>query len=76
MDSELIVVFQGKPMDAEIIKDMLNDHGIMAHLKNQFMGSIAPWQVSPGGFQPVEVEILSENKEEALKLIEEFYKAG
>lgn len=75
MDSVLIVVFKGNPMDSEIVKDILNDNGIIANLKNQLMGTIAPWYVSPGGFEPVEVEVLVENKEKALKLINEFNKS-
>lgn len=71
-DSQLTVIFKGNPVEAEMIKNMLVEHGIRAILKNQLMGSIAPWHVSPGGFDPVEVEILANNKEEALKLIEEF----
>lgn len=39
------------------------------------MGTIAPWHVSPGGFEPVEVEILLKDKEKALKLIDEFNKS-
>lgn len=75
MDFVLIVVFKGNPMDSEIVKDILNDNGIMANLKNQLMGTIAPWYVSPGGFEPVEVEVLVEDKEKALKLIDEFNKS-
>ncbi|QGY46828.1 DUF2007 domain-containing protein [Maribellus comscasis] len=71
-DSDLIVVFRGNPVDAEMVKEILVDNGIMANLKNQLMGSIAPWQVSPGGFEPVEVEILESDKESALDLINEF----
>lgn len=75
MDSELIVVYKGKPMDAEIVSEILNDNGIMAKMKNQLMGTIAPWYVSPGGCDPVEVEILQKNKEKALTLINEFNKS-
>ncbi|MCG6186362.1 putative signal transducing protein [Maribellus maritimus] len=71
-DSDLIVVFRGNPVDAEMVKEILVDNGIMASLKNQLMGSIAPWQISPGGFEPVEVEILESDKESALDLINEF----
>ena len=39
------------------------------------MGSIAPWQVSAGGFEPVEVEVLEKDKEKALELINEFRKS-
>ncbi len=72
MDSKLIVVHKGNPMDSELIKEVLNDHGIIANLKNQLMGTIAPWQVSAGGFEPVEVEVLLKDKDKALELVAEF----
>lgn len=72
MASELIVVFKGSAVDSEIVKEILDDHGIMAGLKNHLMGTIAPWHVSSGGFDPVEVEILAKDKEKALELIDEF----
>jgi hypothetical protein len=75
MDSELTVVFKGNPIESEIIKEILNDNGIMANLKNQLMGTIAPWHVTAGGFEPVEVEILMKDKEKALNLIDEFNKS-
>ena len=71
-DTDLIVIFRGNPVDSEIIKDMLIDQGIIANLRNQLMGTIAPWQVSAGGLDPVEVEIFARDKEKALDLIEEF----
>jgi len=74
-DLELIVVFRGNPMNSEIIKEILEDNGIMASLKNQFMGSIAPWHVSSGGFEPVEVKVLKKDMEKALDLINEFNKS-
>jgi hypothetical protein len=75
MDSELTVIFKGNPIDSEIIKEILNDNGIMANLKNQLMGTIAPWHVSAGGFEPVEIEILMKDKEKALNLIDAFNKS-
>ena len=72
MDSEIIVIFEGNQIDADIIKDLLIDNGIHANLKNQFMGTIAPWQVSPGGYKPIKVEILSKDEDKALELIKEF----
>lgn len=72
MKSEIIVIFEGNQIDADIIKDLLIDNGINVNLKNQLMGTIAPWQVSPGGFEPIKVEILSKDKDKALELIKEF----
>lgn len=73
-DSKLVVVFRGNPVDSEIIQEILTDNGIMSNLKNQLMSSIAPWQVSSGGFDPVEVEVLEKDKERAFELINEFNK--
>lgn len=75
MNSELVVVYTGNPIDAEVIKEILTDNGIVANLKNELMGSIAPWQVSAGGFEPVEVEVLNKDVEKALDLINEFNKS-
>lgn len=61
-------------MDAEIIQEVLTDNGIIAHMKNQLMGSIAPWQVAAGGFDPVELEVLQKDEKKALDLINEFKK--
>ena len=72
MNSEIIVIYRGNPIEAEMIKDFLNDNGVVATLKNQLMGSIAPWHVSPGGFNPVEIEILLKDREKALELINVF----
>lgn len=75
MESDLIVVFRGNPVDSEIIKEILDDNGITTNLKNELMGTIAPWQVSPGGFKPVEVEVFVKDKEKALELINAFHKS-
>jgi len=76
MSSDLIVIFRGNPIEAEMIKEMFLDYGIMAQLKNQLMGSIAPWHVSAGGFEPVEVLVLKKDEEKALKLIDELNKSN
>jgi len=75
MDSKLTVVFKDNPMDSEIVKEILSDNGIMTNIKNQLMGIIAPWHISPGGLDPIEIEVLGKDKEKALSLITEFYKS-
>lgn len=76
MDSDLIVVFSGNLVDSEIIKEILDDNGITTNLKNELMGTIAPWQVSAGGFEPVEIEVLVEDRKKALELINAFHKSN
>jgi len=57
MSTKLIVIFSGNPAEAGIVVEILNDNGIMASMRNEYMGSIAPWYVSPGGANPTEVEL-------------------
>jgi len=71
-DAEIMVVFSGSPFDASIIKEILVDHGIMAFTRNELMGTIAPWHVSGGGIDPVEVEILKKDQVQASQLIEAY----
>jgi len=75
-DTDLIVIYSGNPVNSEIIKDILVDQGIIASLKNQLMGTIAPWYVSSGGINPVEVEIFARDREKALALIEDFNRSN
>lgn len=75
MSKDVTSIFSGSPMDAEILKEVLADHGIIALAKNQLMAQIAPFQVSSGGFEPVDVEVLNKDKKKALALVEEFKKS-
>ena len=74
-DTDLIVIYRGNPIDSEIVKQILDDHGIISSLKNQMMSTIAPFYVAAGGLDPVEVEIFARDKDEALALIDEFNKS-
>ena len=69
---DLTVVYRGNPIDSEIVKQILAENGIMVNLKNQLMGSIAPWQVSSGGLDPVVVEVMEKDRKKALELINQF----
>lgn len=71
-DPDTVVIFTGKPIDAEMVNQLLNDNGIVTLINNKLMGSIAPWQVSAGGFEPVEIVINKKDKEKAQQLISEF----
>lgn len=75
-DDDLILIYSGNPVDSEIIKDILTDNGIAVNVKNELMGTIAPWHVSAGGINPIELEVFAKDKEEALRLINDFTKGN
>lgn len=75
-ETKPVEIFAGDFHRAAIIKNMLENNGIYVFVENQHMGSIAPWQVSSGGFNPVRLIISSLNLEQATQLLEEFNSAS
>ena len=69
---ETIEIYSGTSLDAAFIKTMLEDAGIMAFLKDDNMGTIAPFQVSGGGAGAVKIVINAEHYEEARKIVGRF----
>ncbi|EJF11762.1 MULTISPECIES: DUF2007 domain-containing protein [Pontibacter] len=74
--SRPIVIFSGDFHRAAVIKNMLENHGIYVFMQNEHMGSIAPFQVASGGFNPVKLIISGHDEEEAKKLLENFDRDG
>ncbi|MDD2257142.1 MAG: DUF2007 domain-containing protein [Bacteroidales bacterium] len=68
----IIEVFAGTSIDAEIVRSLLEDSDIIAFLKNENMGTIAPWHVSAGGAGAVKVIINSNDYDKAKLIIEEY----
>ncbi|WP_439881065.1 putative signal transducing protein [Pontibacter sp. MBLB2868] len=71
-ETKPVQIFAGDFHRASIIKNMLENHGIYVFVQNEHMGSIAPWQVASGGFNPVKLIVSGLDSEQALRLLEEF----
>lgn len=71
-DIETIEVFAGTSMDAAFVKTKLEDAGIQAFLKDDNMGTIAPFQVAGGGAGAVKIVINAKHYEEGKKIVEKF----
>ena len=71
-DIKLVEVFAGELRQATMIQNILEDNQIQAFIENKLMGTLEPWVVSAGGFNPIKVIVSSLDQEHAIKLIEEF----
>jgi hypothetical protein len=71
-DNELIVVYAGTSIDAGFVKGLLEDAGIITFLKDEIMGSLAPWYVAPGGAGAVKVVIAKRDLDRAKSIVEAF----
>lgn len=69
--SQLVPVASGTFSEASMIKLILENEGIQAALKDDYMGTIAPHLAAPGGAGSVKVLVLEQDYERALKIVEE-----
>ena len=68
---EFVEIFAGELWQAEMIKEMLEDNGIQAYMKNELMGNIAPWIIAPGGTASVKINISTSDSVRSKELIDE-----
>jgi hypothetical protein len=71
-ENRLVEIFAGSSIEAEIVRGLLNNSGIEAFLKDDNMGTIAPWYVSAGGAGSVKVIVSSLDLDEAKAVVEEY----
>ncbi len=76
IEHKLVTVYSGNPMEAEMVSDVLEDYGIQTFTKNSIMGSIAPWYLTAGGVDPVEVEVDRQDRERALEIVAAYHHKG
>ena len=69
---KLVEVFAGELWQSTMVQNILEDNQINTFLENELMGTVAPWRVVSGGFNPVKVMVSNANYDKAIKIIEEF----
>jgi hypothetical protein len=69
---EFVIVYAGTAIEAGFVKSLLESYGIVTHLRDEMMGTIAPWYVAPGGVGAVKVVTSRDSYERAKAIIAEF----
>lgn len=65
-------IYSGSPWHAALLKSVLEDAGIPAFLKDEYIATIAPWYASPGGYNTTDVMVAGHDYEEAKAIAETF----
>ena len=65
--------FEGKSIDANFIKNFLEENGIKVLLKDDTMGLMFPLFVEHGGINPVKVFVSNEDLEKAKTIIADYF---
>ena len=67
--AEPVEVFSGNIIECGYVKSLLEAHGIQAFIRDEYVGTISPWVVAPGGVGSVKVQVAKNNVEQAIELI-------
>lgn len=67
-----VIVYAGNPMEAELVRNELENNDIPAFLLDETIGMIAPWHVAPGGAGAVKVTVAQRDMEKARGIIQQF----
>lgn len=72
-ENDLIVIYAGTAVEAGMIQGLLEDAGIKAFLRDEILGSIAPWYVIGGGAGAVKVVVARKDLDKARPIVQEFW---
>lgn len=70
--NDLVEIYAGSSLDAEIVSSLLKSSKIETFLKDLNIGTLAPWQASAGGAGAVKIIIHSNDYETAKWIVEEY----
>lgn len=70
--SELVKVFSGTTWQAEMVKSLLENAEVQAFVKDEIMGTLAPWNAAPGGAGSVKVLVPNADLEIAQQIVREY----
>ena len=71
-NGELLVVFEGSPIEVSLLKSILDSEDIQCFKKDEHMGSLASFYTSVGGVGAVKLLVPRSQIEKARPLIEHF----
>jgi hypothetical protein len=67
-----VEVFAGTAWEAALVKSLLENAEIEVFLKDEIRGTMAPWNVSPGGTDAVKVVVSSKDTDRARIVVNDF----
>ena len=74
MKTEPVRVFSGTYLQCEMVRSLLENAGIESYLKDELLGTIAPWWAEPGGAGAVKVFVSEEDEARAKLVVEQYEK--
>lgn len=73
-DFDLVQVFAGTTIQAEMVKSLLLDAEVKAFIKDEHMGTMFPFHTAPGAAGSVKVVVSNVDYERAKLIVDDYYK--
>ena len=73
-DNELILVFEGTIVEVDLLKSKIESEGITCFLKDNYMGTQAPFYTSVGGTAPIKLVVPKSDVKKVQPIIKEYIK--
>lgn len=70
--TDFSLAFEGKSVDANFVKNILEENGVKSFLKDDTMGQLFPLFVTHGGLHPVKVFVFKKDVKKAKTIIAEY----
>lgn len=68
----MVNIFSGDLIESMNIQNLLENENIEVFIANQFMSSIEPWALTPGGFKAITLKVNDIDFEKAKKIVEDY----
>ena len=69
--NDMVTIAVGNNDEISVMKAFLEGQGISVFLKGEITNSVAPHQAAPGGIGAVQLQVLKDQEQQALKLLQE-----
>jgi hypothetical protein len=69
-----VEVFAGTSWETALVKSLLDNAEIGAFMVDESMGTLAPWNVGPGGHSAVKLFVARHDYELAMIVVDDFYR--
>ena len=73
-DFDLVQVFAGTTVQAQMVQSILKSERIEAFLKDEYMGTMFPFHTAPGAAGSVKVVVSNVDYERAKLIVDDYYK--
>ncbi len=73
-DFDLVQVFAGTTVQAQMVQSILKSERIEAFLKDEYMGTMFPFHTAPGAAGSVKVVVSNVDYKQAKLIVDDYYK--